>query len=139
MKEVIRRTIAAQIEAMTFGMPVMMENQPDPPAAKTKWMRAGIRFGEEKLAAIGLVHTRMIGQIWMQIFLPADTGTSSASQAADVLSSRLAFKQLVIGDVGWTGTINFDGVDGPTPSGKRESYQQFGIVLTWTADKLTVA
>jgi hypothetical protein len=138
MRSSTRSTIAAVLNASWAlpNIPLTWENQPDVNAARSSWARAAITWGTTMPAAVGDTHTRMIGFVSLQIFVPDAKGTAAAHAAVDHLDLILGNKRLGIAGTGWTGEIVFEtGPIGPAQAGAREGYVQWNAQMNFRVDR----
>jgi hypothetical protein len=77
---------------VTYVMRV--ENTPYNAPAGIPWLRWGIRPSDQVMADIGAGMKRDTGNIWFQIFLPPDKGSSAALLIGDELSAKFFEKDI---------------------------------------------
>lgn len=100
------------------------------------WCQFGIMVGTDSPAAIGHDFTRAPAIVGLQIYLPENTGTIKANQAADKLSGIFAYQRWRIpGDGAEVLDIVIEsGVTGPTFKGKQNGMAMYHATLNFRVD-----
>lgn len=128
--ETTRILIATKLGTIPeMPFPVEWEGGTPRPANAKTWGRLSIQQGSVMPAMIGPGHTRSVGMVYLQVFIPEEGGTRAATLAADILSEALDRVQLAQGGV----EITFDLV-GIMDAGRREGYTQKNISCAFTRD-----
>ncbi len=108
--------------------PVFPDNHAAPLPDKAPYGRLTIIEGETDPASIGTKHTRCMGQMVVQIFLPQETGTAHATKAAAAIANEFDHLELLADDAGTKTHIVFL-TTSLTPAGARNGYLQHNV---WT-------
>lgn len=139
MREPIRKVLVQAFKAgwaTSPPFPVVFDNHNLNEAGEA-WGRFSITYGENTPAAIGADHTRTLGIINLQVFIPEGQGTKPANLAADRLQSVFRFQRFTATEGSAKAYIEFEhGADGPTPKGTKEGFAQFNISARFRADEL---
>lgn len=127
--EATRQLIAAALDAIEFPFPVEWEGGTSKPKAEKTYGRWTIQQGDVMPAVIGDGHTRSVGIVHLQVFIPENGGTAAATLAADVMATALDRLQLNDGEV----YLTFDLV-GMADAGRRDGYTQKNLACNFTRD-----
>lgn len=116
---------------LTLGH-VQMDNQKFTQPVGAPWGRLSIMRGTRQPAAVGATKVRTIGVLYLQIFLPLQSGTAQADRAADALAAIFDYQSLPI-----TGTSSYAVFETVSleAAGEREGYQQHNASINFRVDE----
>jgi hypothetical protein len=111
---------------------VQMDNHKFTQPVAAPWGRLSIARGTRAPAAIGGAKLRSLGIVYLQIFLPLESGTAEADQAADAFASVFDMRSIPV-----TGTTSYAVMETASleSTGDRDGYRQYNASIPFRADE----
>lgn len=72
------------------NVPTILDNDPDTPEPNTIWARLSIEPGSRANPSLGSRRYRQLGRIYLQIFVPAQTGMNAGWDLAEVFTTAFS-------------------------------------------------
>lgn len=69
--------------------PIEWQNQTDRIDKSSNWARFSIQEGDRDLASVGTRMTRTYGVVFVQLFVPLESGTKTMAEAAGIVADAL--------------------------------------------------
>lgn len=124
---------AATASGCAIGLSaVQMDNHKFTQPIGAPWARLSIARGTRAPAAIGGAKLRSLGIVYLQIFLPLESGTAEADQAADAFASVFDLRSIAI-----TGSTSYAVMETASQesAGDREGYRQVNVSIPFRVDE----
>ena len=117
----------AGLQLAAIQMPNTKFDRPD----QSPWARLTVIFGTRSNAAVGGTKVRQLGELYLQVFLPEDSGTKVATDSYDAMATIYDNKNVPFTDD--TGFILTQAVTS-RPTGIRDGYEQTTISAPFYSD-----
>jgi hypothetical protein len=109
-----------------------MDNHKFTQPVAAPWGRLTVARGNRTPAAIGGEKIRTIGMVYLQVFLPLETGTAEADQAADAFASIFDLRSIPVTGTGFYAVTETASVES---AGERQGYQQHNVSIQFRVDE----
>ena len=143
MKDVARQTIQDRISAVwLLSTPCVFyfDNQPRGEQTKTAWARISLQIGKSEPSTVGREGIRTPATLFVQVFIPEDTGTAVAFKVADKLDEALRFQQLTFTVGSKNCSVNGDsGCTGPIPGQASGGFRMYSLMHVLRIDEHNTA
>jgi len=112
---------------------IQMDNHKFTQPVGTPWGRLSFAWGDRASVAVGGANLRTTGFLYLQVFLPLETGTQEGYQACDALAGVFDLRSIAV-----TGTANYCVFETARQDnvGDRDGYRQINASIPFRVDEI---